>query len=85
MLLLSLTLLKPLNNIIKYNNVKLVEDTNRLKYTMTKTFRLLKGIGSFFAPCVYWRGGGYYYGSGYTSGKAIAQGDVSLGLVIVLQ
>ena len=40
--------------------------------------------GRFLLP-VFFRGGGYWYGSAYASGTAIAQGDVTLGLVFVLQ
>ena len=54
-----------------------------LKYYFSDAIGI-RAQGRFLLP-IYWRGGGYYYGSTYTSGTAIAQGDVSLGLVFVLQ
>ena len=59
-----------------------------LKYYFSDTFGL-KFQGTFLLP-VYFNGGGIYCGTGgcgygIYSGTAVAQGDVKLGLVIVLQ
>jgi opacity protein-like surface antigen len=54
-----------------------------LKYYISDNIGI-RAQGRFLLP-VYFVGGGYWYGSGYASGSAIAQGDVSLGLVFVLQ
>ena len=54
-----------------------------VKYYFSDRFGL-RAQGRFLLP-IYWKGGSYWYGYGYGTASAIAQGDVSLGLVIVLQ
>ena len=54
-----------------------------LKYYISDNIGI-RAQGRFLLP-VYWGGGYYYYGGAYGSSTAIAQGDVSLGLIFVLR
>lgn len=54
-----------------------------LKYYISDRIGI-RAQGRFLLP-VYWGGGAYYYGGSYYSSTAIAQGDVSLGLIFVIQ